>query len=143
MHQPESKQALKSLLSCSIEYYRQQEKALQSLKNGLNNSLKSRTCEQIESLLRLQSATMPVDTQIIELLTNEQTDIDLTARGLNEQRLQVMQRVYRLNRELLPHAEGVKTLLQSELRNIASGRGAVKGYMHSFHNDQTYFSNSY
>lgn len=143
MHQPESKQELKPLLRCSIEHYEQQEKVLQSLKNGLNNSFKSRAGEQIERLLLLQSATIPMDVKIMELFTNEQSEVDLTARELAEQRLLVMQRVYRLNRELLPQAEGVKALLRSELRNVSSGRGAVKGYMNSLHNDQTFFSNSY
>lgn len=143
LQNPSQLSETEELVADSIALYQQATSLLLKMQKSCQTGpLSPHRCPEIQVFSKLQNLIDKKDRQILKLLEGTAENRPVCLEKMLSTRMSVMEKVFNLNREILTEATRVKALLHNELKNIVSGRGAIKGYGDAGKRAQNNFSNS-
>lgn len=107
--------------------YREMEAAYAVLQGELPAISAESLLEKTRVLDRLRGQAQAVDGQLAEELRRSE-DLDDSLHPLLATRADTLERLSRMNRDLLGHAENSRALLRHELTTMRTNRSALQGY---------------
>ncbi|HID69216.1 MAG TPA: hypothetical protein EYP35_01870 [Desulfobacterales bacterium] len=91
---------------------------------GMNNRIEDLNITG-KALLEKQERASRTDKKIIQFL--KESPESCQQEGIAE-RAELIHEVLKVNKQIVPKLESIKSLISSELRQIKNGRSAMKGY---------------
>jgi metal-responsive CopG/Arc/MetJ family transcriptional regulator len=117
---------LQPLLQASINQYSD----ILSLLGAITDPGRLTRSEEINkaanTLLEKQECASDLDTKIMRLL--DKTMPELCNQKTIKERSELIHKVIKLNKQITPKIESIKSLISCELQQLKAGRSAMKGY---------------
>lgn len=112
-----------------ISIYEEVHAAYQNIQCALtaNQSIRGQAERQMAAINILLDTARNLDKGIAQCLNNEAVTSTST-QSLLEKRSALVQSLTKMNHHIVKKADDIKSLLRHEIRNMSSGRTAIKGY---------------